>query len=683
MPGMILFQLAENLDSKYNGVVFKRIFIDEDKFKGPADSEFYNICQGICHLHSRFLFNAIPIYILGSIYERFLGKVVNATDKRVTIVDKPEVRKAGGVYYTPKYIVDYIVQNTVGKLIESKTPEQIAKLRFVDISSGSGSFAVGMFECLLDYHNKYYQMNKAKAKKDGCLEKDGMIVLSLKQKQKILLNNIYGVDIDAQAVEVTLLSLYLKMLEDETTATANEMQVLFHEKILPDMSKNIICGNSLIGTDIKRQNQLSKEEELKLNPMDFDSAFPDIMRNGGFDAVVGNPPYVNIRNLSDSISQINKNYLIKHYESAFKGFDLYVLFIEKSTKIIRDKGYFGYIIPNKIAALDYAEKIRKILLTKTSITEIVDVSCLNIFKNVGVYPYLLFYNNHINSENIIQIKQPKDIVELINSPNIFISQSNLLKKPKYIIPLNEENNIIKIDSNKITELRNLATLHAGITGFMATKTKDCIFDGKNEGLDFIVTGNIDRYLIKFGNVRYIKSFYKNPKIIKDNLIITDGKWNLFSNKKIVIGGMTKVIEATYDSKGIGVGVGVYCINNFKISYQYILGLLNSKFITYYFKKTFEAKHLAGGYLAINKDQLAQLPIRIIDFTNVSEKDKHDKIVQLVEQMLQGKKQLQTAKTDKDKTYFERSCTDLDKQIDNLVYELYGLTKEEIKIIEGK
>ncbi len=211
----------------------------------PDDKTFSAICDELSHENTPYNFDAIPIHILGSIYERFLGKVVHATDKRVTIEEKPEVRKAGGVYYTPQYIVDYIVKNTVGKLIEEKTPKQIAKMRFADIACGSGSFLITVFETILDYHKHYYLQNPEQAKKDGCILYEGAYRLSLKQKQHILTNNIYGVDIDQQAVEVTQLSLYLKLLEDETTATANDTWVIFKEQLLPDLNKNIVCGNSL------------------------------------------------------------------------------------------------------------------------------------------------------------------------------------------------------------------------------------------------------------------------------------------------------------------------------------------------------------------------------------------------------------------------------------------------------
>ena len=129
------------------------------------DGQFADICKSLCHVNSAYDFNAIPIHILGSIYERFLGKVIVATDKRARVEEKPEVRKAGGVYYTPEYIVRYIVENTVGKLIEGKTPAQIAEMRFADIACGSGSFLLAMFDLLIRHHTKFYNDNPGKAKK--------------------------------------------------------------------------------------------------------------------------------------------------------------------------------------------------------------------------------------------------------------------------------------------------------------------------------------------------------------------------------------------------------------------------------------------------------------------------------------------------------------------------------------
>src|SRR5690606_36576594 len=203
-----------------------------------------------------------------------------------------------------------IVDNTVGKLIDGKTPKQIAKMRFADIACGSGSFLITVFDKLLEYHKKWYQANPEQAKKDGCALVEGTYRLTLSQKQKILTNNIYGVDIDPQAVEVTQLSLYLKLLEDETTATANDTWVLFKEQLLPNLNKNIICGNSLIGTDILNDNLFGSDEERKLKPMDFENVFPEIMKDGGFDSIVGNPPYVGIHQFVSTTNYFSNKYLV-------------------------------------------------------------------------------------------------------------------------------------------------------------------------------------------------------------------------------------------------------------------------------------------------------------------------------------------------------------------------------------
>jgi len=356
---------SRQLDAKYNGVVFKEHFIDKKTFKGPDPNEFLNICDEISHVNSPYDFNAIPIHILGSIYERFLGKVVHATDKRVKVEEKPEVRDAGGVFYTPKHIVDNIVANTIGEALKGKTPEAISKLRFADIACGSGSFLISVFEFILDYHHRFYQKNPEKAKKDGCIEVDGRFVLTIKQKQKILTNNIYGVDIDQQAVEVTQLSLALKMLEDETTATANEMQVLFHEKILPDLTKNIICGNSLIGTDILEQSLFGGSEESKLNPMDYETALPKVMESGGFDVIVGNPPWS-----SKMPNEYNK-YIGNKFGVDSKNLNLFAPFILNGIRKIKKDGVLALLIPKVFIKNTSYSSIRKQILDSFTLTQLI------------------------------------------------------------------------------------------------------------------------------------------------------------------------------------------------------------------------------------------------------------------------------------------------------------------------
>ena len=326
-PWQKFIEISKRLDAKYNGVVFKEHFIDKKAFLGADEELFRSIAADLDHTNTPYDFNYIPIHILGNIYERFLGKIIVIENGKASIELKPEVRKAGGVFYTPKYIVDYIVENTVGKLIADKKPKEIAKLTFADIACGSGSFLIGVFDYLLDYHKNYYNEHTDEAEKEGCKydAEKGVWTMSINQKKQILINNVYGVDIDLQATEVTQVSLFLKLLEDETMGTVAELNQLFvADKILPDLSNNIKCGNSLIGTEIMADVlDFGRDEMRKLNPFDFETAFPNVFRKGGFDAIVGNPPYVKITD-KFQLDFFNKTYKHQNYQ-----LDLYLLFLEK------------------------------------------------------------------------------------------------------------------------------------------------------------------------------------------------------------------------------------------------------------------------------------------------------------------------------------------------------------------
>ncbi len=380
---------SRRLDSIYNGIVYKLHDILDSRTFCVDDSAFADICESLAYINSPYDFNAIPIHILGSIYERFLGKVIVATKKRAKVQEKPEVRKAGGVYYTPEYIVRYIVDNTVGKIIAGKTPKEIAKMRFADIACGSGSFLLGVFDLLLKYHGHYYNENPRRVRKGDCNKRDGKLYLSLGKKREILLNNIYGVDIDAQAVEVCQLSLYLKLLQEETEASAHWHQTEFHETLLPPLNKNIVCGNSLIGTDILDGQLFPREEERKLNPMNFEDAFPDVMKRGGFDVIVGNPPYVR----QESLGRLFKEYVQKHFDTYASTADLYTYFIERAHKILKNRGLFSYIVSNKFMRTNYGRLLRNFLANKTTFLQIIDFGELPVFENAATFPAILITRN--------------------------------------------------------------------------------------------------------------------------------------------------------------------------------------------------------------------------------------------------------------------------------------------------
>ena len=261
-----LNDLFHRINEDFNGEIFKPHLSEEIKIDSDV---LARIIERLYPPKSPYRFDVIGVELLGSIYERYLGKTIRPTAKQVRVEEKPEVRKAGGVYYTPKYIVDYIVKNTVGKLIEGKTPKQIEKIRILDPACGSGSFLIGAFQCLIDYHARYLSEHPKEAQAhalfpDITKDPNGEPRLSVIRKAQILKNNLFGVDIDPQAVEITMMSLYLKALEGERS------QLPPKQHLLPELKNNIICGNSLIGPDIYSQATLFGDAERdRINAFDW------------------------------------------------------------------------------------------------------------------------------------------------------------------------------------------------------------------------------------------------------------------------------------------------------------------------------------------------------------------------------------------------------------------------------
>jgi predicted type IV restriction endonuclease len=340
-----LCKIFKKADEKYNSGLFH---FRKEKGRGTLldeltlsllidDAILKNIFRHLYYPNCPYEFSVLPPEILGNVYEQFLGKIIRLTGgHRAKIEEKPEVKKAGGVYYTPTYIVDYIVQSTIKKLCDGKTPKQISNIRILDPACGSGSFLLGAYSHLLDYHLNYYTKNKKpKRLKDQIYQgKDDQWFLTIKEKKRILLNNIYGVDIDNQAVEVTKLSLLLKVLEGASRDIFEKQQKLWTERVLPDLVNNIKCGNSLIGTDFYESSQTklieNNEEMCRINAFDWKVEFEEIMDAGGFDVVIGNPPYVRQEMLGTF-----KEYFKKFYHTYHGVADLYIYFIERGVSLLK------------------------------------------------------------------------------------------------------------------------------------------------------------------------------------------------------------------------------------------------------------------------------------------------------------------------------------------------------------
>jgi len=307
---------------------------------------------------------------------------------------KPEVKKAGGVYYTPTYIVDYIVKHTVGRLLEGKTPKQAANLRICDPACGSGSFLIGAYQYLLDWHRDWYvedAKNGAKRPAKALYQgRGGEWRLTTAEKKRILQSCIYGVDIDAQAVETTKLSLLLKVLEGETAESIDAQLSFLRERALPDLSANIKCGNSLIGPDFYDDQQLGlagfdEEERYRINVFDWGAEFPEILGKAvpegsrGFDAVIGNPPYIRMEQF-----KLLKTYLRAQYACHDERSDIYAYFMERGHKLLASCGRFGMIVSNKFLRAKYGTPLRRLLASSFHVEHVVDFAGLPVFRGATV-----------------------------------------------------------------------------------------------------------------------------------------------------------------------------------------------------------------------------------------------------------------------------------------------------------
>ncbi|MCL4706724.1 Eco57I restriction-modification methylase domain-containing protein, partial [bacterium] len=419
-----LCHLFHSADERYNSGIF-HFQKEKDRREEPDeltlrlqidDKPLKDIIRSLYYPDSPYEFSVLPADILGQVYEQFLGKVIRLTSgHQAKVEDKPEVKKAGGVYYTPTYIVDYIVKNTVGKLLEGKTPKQVAgvgahgraPLRILDPACGSGSFLIGAYQYLLDWHRDWYvkdgpEKHAAGKRPELYQAGKGDWRLTTAARKRILLNNIFGVDIDPQAVEVTKLSLLLKVLEGENEQTISQQLKFFHERALPDLSSNIKCGNSLIGPDFYEQqlNLLDDEERLRINAFDWQAEFAEIMKAGGFDVVIGNPPYIRMESFKEL-----KQYLKRNYASHDERSDLYAYFIERAHKLLSIKGRFGMIVSNKFLRANYGRPLREFLNRKTFVEYVVDFAGLPVFQGATVRTIVLI-TSHQNSRQYQSLYSP-------------------------------------------------------------------------------------------------------------------------------------------------------------------------------------------------------------------------------------------------------------------------------------
>jgi len=684
----------DRANAKYNSGLFK----PHDWLRSLTidDAVLSSIIHGLYYPECPYEFSILPVEILGNIYEQFLGKIIKFRNVKgghtALIEEKPEVKKAGGVYYTPQYIVRYIVENTLGVKIKGQSPDAIAQLKVVDPACGSGSFLVEAYQQLLNYHLDYYSTEKERklALKNSRIYESGQNVykLTIEEKQRILLNNIYGVDIDGQAVEVTKLSLYLKLLENEGSETQGQLFKFSDIKLLPSLDSNIKCGNSLVGSDYYNEKDVSlfdDEAMRKINTFDWDKEFPEVFAQGGFDCVIGNPPYVFARESDEKgMADDDKIYYYSKYQTAKYQINLYHLFIEKGCLLLKNSGAFSYIIPNNWLTINSNKDLREFILQKANI------SILNfkykVFEGADVDTCILNFENSKNNKNISLLESiDKDEYKLISrtetdvffSTKEFIINIDLFKHSEFISLIN------KIEQNAC-ELKNYAEVKAGLQAYEVGKgipkqTKNMkdkrIYHSLEKQSDnyyqYLDGNDVKRYSITWENKEYLK-YGKHLAAPRNN-------WDLFSSPRILVRQIPSkppyCINACYTERVMLNDRYSMNIIYIKLNPKFLLGLLNSRLMSFWFEHKF-GKLSRGIFPQFKINELASFPIPS------STEEQQSKLITLTDQMLEAQARVQQALSDEDKKLFDQRAAIIDRQIDKAVYQLYDLTEEEVKIVEG-
>ena len=615
-----------------------------------------------------------------------------------------------------------------------------AELKVLDPACGSGSFLIVAYQYLLDWHRDHYTLdfdaqqkvtkgsphpaaeNPAAPPADGL--RDGVrrplnynsslhpldpnkikrhgggknpkifqagpdeYRLTLAERKRILLNNIHGVDIDSQAVEVTKLSLLLKVLEGETDQVKQRDMFKERERILPDLGQNIQCGNSLIGPDFYAQPdlpELDDETRYRINVFDWKAAFPNVFKNGGFDCVIGNPPYLGGREWKESNGR-QYDFFIKTFTTADYQFDIYVLFWEQGIRLLRDGGKIGYITPNTWLNNKSTGKLRSFILENTSVDLIGDYSKTQVFPKVTVLPIITVLSRGSRRENSVQIFETlgRNLVFAREIPQeMWNSEEGSIFNISFTQDEVEARNKIEslgVPTEEFAEVKfgiKLYETGKGTPPQTKDAAKDKIFEASTQ-IDqtyrkYLEGKDINSYLVNWQN-RWLK-YGPNLAAPRDPKLF-EGERLLFRR---IVG---KRMIGTLVNEGFVTSQLLQIVkpNEGELRAQYVLGILNSRAMAFYFRAKYNRQDKTFPEIRIY--ELRSLPIRPIDFDNPDDVAKHDRMVTLVDSMLDLHRRRADEKNPDTLRQLDAQITATDSQIDTLVYELYDLTEEEIALVEA-
>ena len=653
--------------------------------------------------------------------------------QQITSGDAPSVskRKQDGVFYTPQYITKYIVENTVGRLCMEKKQELgideseyfsdqrrqmqtkkrllgqlqqyrewLLQITILDPACGSGAFLNAALRFLMDEHKLIDEME---AKVSGSsIEFQGV-------ENSILENNLFGVDINEESVEIAQLALWLRTAKP-------------HRK-LSALNQNIKCGNTLI----------SDPAVAGEKAFDWQTEFPQVFERGGFDVVIGNPPYVNAIELKKSYSTEEYNYLKNNYTTAKGTVDLYIYFFEKGLAMLKSNGVLAYITPNRFLSASYGTALRQLIINNYSFYQLIDYSDKKVFEDASTYPVITMLQNGKN-ESVLCGKFD-DTHELI-SKNYPSDRLDILENTILGFLLNDKLPITLKIINQSQALSVVGEINATSTAKEADDYAPLITEEK-VGYRLVNTGTIDPYFTTWGIVTLTKQGkqYLTPYLPSDNDIISNNRHSLYSSPKIIISKIGLSCEAFYDKAGEYASIDTNCIHTFNDEFlpEYVLCWLNSKLYNYMFECLFDGLRMSGGYILYSAPNLKNTYIKSVPI------ESQQPFITLANTMLTLNKELQAKRSrflrrltetiagvkittalqtfdqldfagfvaelkkqkikltlrdlDEWEDYFNKyhdecqqlnvQITQTDKEIDLRVYQLYGLTYDEVLTVDPK
>ncbi len=791
-----LCEFFQRADERYNSGLF-HFQREKDRTEAPDelslslkvdDKVLKDIVANLYYPDSPYEFSVLSADILGQVYERFLGNVIRLTaGHQAKVEKKPEVRNTNGVFYTPDFITKAIVHQTIGAQLEGRTPRQVAKLRFCDMACGSGSFLIAAFQHLLDWHLDYYTQHDPETWLKGrttCIYQvssspltpetrhpQPVFRLTTDERKRILLNNIFGVDIDAQAVEVTKLSLLLKVLEGESQESISKQLELFHQRALPDLGSNIKCGNSLIRTEANPHQQLSllpEEDRHRINAFDWAHGFPEVMQAGGFDAIIGNPPYIRIQVMKQWAPVEVELYKELFRSAAAGNYDLYVVFVEKALALLNKTGRMGFILPHKFFNAQYGAALRGLLAAGRHLSRVVHFGDQQIFAGATTYTCLLFLDKagaaecHVEKVTDLtswRLAGGTESVAVRAGDADGMSRSGPVPSlpvmsekgaiPASAITASEWNFTVGAGAGLVNRLREaypplgeVADIFVGlqtsaddvfIMDFISETARtltlrsevlqqDCVFEKSllhpvvsgqdvsafatlpkrqyilfpysvaNEKAALIPLPEIERLFPK--TAAYLMA-NKERLSERERGKFKGSAWYRFgrsqnlgiqSRGKICVPRLVDELCAAYDGDGshfldnVDVGGVTFKPAFARHDLRYLVALLNSRLLRWFFPHV--SAPFRGGWFSANRQFLSQVPFRLLDLAKPDDKTDHDLLVQMVDQVILLHQQRTAAKSPREKESLARQIHSATRELDAIVYRLYGLTEADVRVVEG-